>query len=247
MKYILCEDSGSGFEFFKYLKDIYSTSEECEVRTTYGNSGYSDCLEELVQELKTNDTLILAFDSVEVENNFNPKNIITAAKYYCEQVGAKCYYTVYYCFEELFLSYNYLEEMFQSGSYNKSDKSLWVNILHYLHDSIHKGNEYYIDNNDLVKYVKETIKKAGRTKEKFTKAVLTHISGSISGDFKITGGEFGKCWLVSCDCVRMKNKAYRCNECNSRFKGKVDIEKLFELEQNSLSAFVIPFSSVLSD
>ena len=244
MKYILCEDSGSGFQFFRRVRDICSSKEECKVLTSNGNSQYLNCLEKLILELETGDILILAFDSVEVEVGFNPRNIINTAKYFCHQKNVSLYYTIYYCFEEVFLSYQYLEEMFELGTYSKDDKDIWLSILHYIYESIHSGNEYYIGNHDLVEYVKSIIQKAGRTKEKFTKAVLTHISGSILGDFKIYDGAFGNCWIVPCNDIKMKNKSYRCIMCNSRFKNMCKIEKLLELEENALPILTPSLSGI---
>lgn len=246
MKYILCEDSGSGYKYFEYLRDTYSSKDKCKVLSSNGNSNYQDYLENLIKELRQGDVLILAFDNVEVDKGFNPKNIIFSAKYNCEQLGVKLYHTAYYCLEELFLSYKYLEEMFIAGEYKGEDKEKWVAILHYICDSTHKCKEYYIDN-ELVNYVKQVSKKAGKTKEKFTKAVLTHVSGSIFGDFKITDGAFGKCWLTSCDYVNIRNKDYKCRNCSLRFRNKTSTEKASELEQNSLSVLAVPFSCVLKD
>lgn len=246
MKYILCEDSGSGLIFFQQLSKYFS-KEDCKVLTSSGNSTYLDSLESLINDLSEYDTLILAFDSVEITDNFNPRNIINTAKYYCDLINVKLYYTCYYCFEELFLSYKFLKDMFISGSYNKDDKDLWYDILNYIYTSIQSGDDYYDSSNDFVKYVKQSTDKARKTKEKFTKAVLTHVSGSIFGDFKITDGHFGNCWLTCCSDVNIRNKQYRCSKCNSNFKCANSMEKLLELEKHSMSAKVIPFSNVISN
>lgn len=248
MKYILCEDSGSGYSFFRYMvQSLCSSKYECEVITTNGNSGYEECLENLIEKLESKDTLILAFDSVEVTEHFNPRNIINSAKYFCKQKNVSLYYTIYYCFEELFLSYRYLEEMFDKSSYNAEDKEVWLRILQYICECIHKNEEYYVSQNELVDYVKENIKKARKTKEKFTKVVLTHVSGSIIGDFKVYDGKLGKCWAISCNDVKIKNKCYRCTQCNSRFKNKLGKEKIRELELNAIPILSVPCSKVLSD
>lgn len=247
MQYILCEDSGSGFLFFQCIRDIYSSKTECDVITSYGNTNYRDCLENLKTVLKDGDTLILAFDSVEVEKNFNPRNIINSAQYFCEKNNIHLYYTTYYCFEELFLSYKYLTGMFYDGNYNKNDKEIWGKILQYICDSIYAMEDYYNKNDELVKYVISIIPKADKTKEKFTKAIMTHISGSICGDFKIYDGKFGGCWARSCDSIVMNNKVYRCSTCNSRFKGKNSKEKINELESNSISVLSESVSNILSN
>ena len=155
------------------------------------------------------------------------------------------YYTTYYCFEELFLSYRYLTQMFKDGSYNKDDKAIWIDILQYACNSIHNHEEYYNKNHVLVKYVMAMIKKSGKTKEKFTKAVMTHISGSIYGDFKVNDGKMGNCWIKSCADIVMNNKEYRCKICNSRFKKLCDKEKVNELEKNAIAILSVPISEAI--
>ena len=246
MKYIICEDSGSGFTFFKTVRDICFTEDQCEVVSSYGNTNFQDTVKAIIEKLKQGDFLMLAFDSVEVSEDFNPKNIIISAQYGCDKAKATLYYTTYYCFEELFLSYDYLADMFMNGSYKKDDKELWMKLLNYIHDSIFSGNDYYVDN-ELVSYVKSIIKKSNRTKEKFIKAVLTHISGSIRGDFKITDGSLGKCWLQACEIATFTNKEYRCKNCIYNFKGLNASEKLIEIEQHSLCRLSTPFSTILTE
>ncbi|MDD7178924.1 MAG: hypothetical protein SPG09_06185 [Lachnospiraceae bacterium] len=83
-------------------------------------------------------------------------------------------------------------------------------------------------------------------KEKFIKAVLTHISGSIRGDFKITDGSLGKCWLQDCEIATFTNKEYRCKNFISNFKGLNACEKLTEIEQHSLCRLTGAFSTMLT-
>ena len=67
------------------------------------------------------------------------------------------------------------------------------------------------------------------------------------GDFKVYDGKLGKCWQISCEDVKIKNKCYRCTQCNSRFKHKIGREKIEELELNTIPILPLPCSRVLSD
>ena len=247
MIYILCEDSGAGFNFYRKISNIYATESRCKVIPSNGNGNYKKELRKIKYLLQKDDTLILTFDNIETRNSFNSKNILDNAKLICENKKVRLYYTTYYCFEEIFLAYAYLNYMFYKGSYHYEDKNIWIKLLNYIYISLQNETEYYTKNNSLVEYAKSKINKANKNKENFAKAVLTYISGSIRGDFKIHGSNLGKCWLENCGSINMPNKEYRCNNCIARFKYLDSEYKLDELMRYSLPLFKDSLANIFND
>lgn len=242
MYHIICEDKGSGFQFFKYIADIYSNN-SYNIVSSDGNQNFLDKLSEVADILKSGDRLLLAFDNIGVMNKFNPKEIVSKAHKICSKKKVGLWHTKYYCFEEVYLSYSEFFRLCQYHSNDKSELKQYISVLDFVRKSIMSQEDYYDKDNPLINDFIAHIKRAGENREHFCDALLENTSRWVRGNVTICKGSFGECWLRSCDDAKVKNKEYTCNNlCNFCMRRNRADEKLSHLENNSLSVLYLPYS-----
>lgn len=75
------------------------------MKSAYGNINIQDCFDELRLKFKFGDTFTLFFDNVESINGEPVSMILLNIKEVCDSLVVDFRHTTYYCFEELFLTY----------------------------------------------------------------------------------------------------------------------------------------------
>lgn len=259
MRYILCEDSGSGRQFYECIKRILD-AKDVVIRSSYGNRNYSVVLEELYDELQRGDKLLLAFDNVESGEKFVPVEIVRDATYTCEQIGAELWLARYYCFEEIFLSCDELINMCRKVSKNRVIHRL-LPALVLVQNAIINGEEYYgTEHPDILKAM-QVLDGSDKNKESFCALLLQSITHELSCRFEINKGHLGQCWLCDCCLVelgkhkiegrcqyctkpyRKKSKNYMCSKyCTYCMADRTSKEKLEYLEKHTLSTKFYSFA-----
>lgn len=245
MFYILCEDSGSGKDFYKGLCRAFLPNGGYLVDDTHGNKGYLSYLDNFINQNKLGhgDSLLLAFDNVESSKTFDVASIIEFAEDISSKRGVSIFYTEYYCFEEVYLSYDgFLEYVGKRLLSGNDSSSAWYSALKYVHDSIQSEQKYYIRENDNVKFVISMAKYADLGREKFCKALLHNTSRELGQSFTISSGSLGKCWIISCSDISMKSKEHFCSKCGYCCKSCDSKEKYLDIDKRSMCSNSIPFS-----
>lgn len=240
MHYIICEDEGSGYQFFDCISKICNTP--CKLVSSRGNQNFSMKLLEVAEELNNGDKLLLAFDNIGVVKGFNPKDIIIKAVEICRIKNVNLWITMYYCFEEVFLSYSELHRLCKYFAPTDNKLSQYEQVLDFVRTSIMNNEDYYDKFNPLVSNFINDIKRAGENREHFCDALLANVSRLIKGKLSINKGSLGACWLSNCNDLKFKNKDFICHCCNYCMKDKSSVDKLLNLESNSASVLYRPFS-----
>lgn len=130
MIYIVTEDNTSALSFWKEFMKRSKEPYEFVLETLMnngelklgGNWTLKAQIKYVTKHIKAKDTLFIAFDTMSLkgtykpvksksntkntENKFNPGDIIRMGNNLCKGKGCKFIYTLYYCFEEMFLKRN---------------------------------------------------------------------------------------------------------------------------------------------
>lgn len=244
MRYILCEDTGSGFKFFESVRDAYGFDDStCKVISSNGNQQYQDCMTALLGTLNSGDKLLLAFDNIGIVDNFNPKTIVALATNKCKQLGVDLWYTSFYCFEELFLSYKELKHLCSSIKGKDAELQTMLVALSHVNTCIFSSTEYYDRETSCISDVIKIAPKAGKNKEHFCSELLRRLTARLRaekmGVFYISKSVLGKCWLDSCTSIRLGT---RCSDCISNLKDKDAKDKVLYMECNSCTRLHNSFS-----
>lgn len=200
---------------------------------TAGNTTLKKQATMTLQKSEPGDTLFIAFDNVDSTDTFCVADFINGLISVCKHKHVKLVYTKYYCFEELYLGYNGLENMCRR--YIKD--SMLLNVLEYVSNCIHENKNYYDINEGCIQYMISCATSAEKNREHFASALLTKVTRELMGYFTISKKEksFGKCWYV--DCLRLKQNnsdkhiLFFCNQCAYRCKDSKSADKLRDVIQ----------------
>lgn len=154
----------------------------------------------------------------------------------CSIKGVKFRFSLYFCFEELILTYNPILNMA-----NIEEK--FRNELMAVIDSIMQGYNYFRVC-DLT-YWKDRYKhRSGvlRTRESLSSYICTEVTSRIKGNFKVTKNSIGSCWIS--DCIDTTLHENVCAMCKYPSKNCTFREKLKDLDENSVSRLSSPFSTI---
>ena len=194
--HIIVEDAGSGKEFWAAVNKEFLDSK--------GNIIEAGGVTNLDKELRKNfelgnissgDYILIAFDntgtlqaSVQMEK---------LKKHATEYKLSGLIFTTYYCFEEIFLSFERLLDWVKP---RLSDSE--IALIQFIGNSIRERKDYLTNHsefetefNQLVESRHLTIKALGR--EKLSANLLSYITQQNIG-FKITKGSIGSCWIHDC-------------------------------------------------
>lgn len=257
MLYVITEDTNSGREFWRIALtnilglDKFTIVEFCKnvngVDIT-GNHGLERQVNKVLTETaKVGDCIFVALDNIGQHTRIDPKtgtkhgfdsgDFIANTAIKCQNAQVGFLYTAYYCFEELFLSYLGLEELCQIDS---RDNKL-SEVITYVKDCIDNGKEYYSRKNKHVQYVISIRQDADKNKEHFADALLYQATRNIKhGEFRISKevNGLGKCWICGCQQpLNIKNATFNCEHCCYRVKKQSTLEKLLDIDKNSLLRF----------
>lgn len=231
MLYIVTEDEGSGFQFWKSVADnLLINQRNITLTTSKGVANIPRILKRL--NLKLGDTLLLAVDAVYDNSSASIKDIFELALLICHRAQARLIRTTYYCFEEVFLSYNKIEFMCKGQAADR-DRKLIVTVRNSIYNQVNYAQSEALNDSLLP----TSIKKTG-SREKLAKALLSYITFKMAGMFKVVSGTLGRCWIDSCNDLRQhKSKILTpqyCSKCSYACKEGTAISKLEHLDENTL-------------
>lgn len=259
MLYLITEDRTSGRRFWnklfsellgadKYRQLPFDKNSKSDDVT--GNTSLDAQVNNVLKQIEVNDGIFIAFDNIGSSKRvnritgekagFDSGDFIIRTLEKCNLFKVNLYFTLYYCFEELYLSYGGLEELYKEDG---RDRNL-LNVLGYVKKHIKDGTEYFDINNKYVKYIIDIRKDAGKNKEHFADALLYHATDKIKhGLFRISKESKKdcvlKCWTGTCDELRkntkeLSEKGFFCKNCKFRMKDAGSVNKLLDLNDDSL-------------
>lgn len=252
MIYIVTEDNTSALSFWKEFMKRSKEPYEFVLETLISNGelklGGNWTLKTQIRyadkHIKAKDTLFIAFDTMSLkgtykpiksksntkntENKFNPGDIIRMGNNLCKGKGCKFIYTLYYCFEEMFIMN---DEIINLCS-NIKNKTMYK-VLVDMHDKI-KANQFKFSYFKRTKMYKELSSKYHiSNREHLDNLILAYCTQQISpGKFKINKKDkifevtgVAACWIQECQDIQKeflkRNEWYnskRCNNCTYKYK-----------------------------
>lgn len=263
MLYVITEDSNSGRDFWKAVFNTFldntdfeiidfntTTSANGKIVSITGNMALDDLVNKALMKAKKDDSLFVAFDAIGTSSHINKKtgkkeyfdsgDFINNTHQKCSIKGVNFYVTSYYCFEEIYLSYIELENLVDVDS----NMQQLVGVLKYVRNCINNNTEYYDRKRQEVQCVISIKPDAQKNKEHFADALLFQATYAIkTGRFTISKKEEKPllCWLLDCTHLQgVKNKKYPskydCDNCKFKMKNCNTLEKLIDLDNNSLTS-----------
>lgn len=239
MLYIVTEDKNSARDFWKIVADTFMGAENYVLEPLSVGGGGNTRLQEQVTNVFTKiqkgDILFVAFDNIANTKNFVPSDFIIKTAARCKRAGVTFQYTTYYCFEELYLSYDELVKL--SCNYKDWD------IVGFVSQCIKDAIDYYVDPvvQDYIKQIENTNLS---NREHFLNYLLVETSKMINGYFQITksGQCFDKnaeCWVKDCTQIQANMTEQQCNnvcdvQCKYCCKEKTTRDKLIDLKEKSI-------------
>lgn len=219
MIYIITEDKNSARDFWEIAAKNHVGDSNYKmvplVNESAGNTTLDAQVQSIIGKLNSGDILFIAFDNIANTSTFNPANFIRKIEAKCNELGVKFKFTRYYCFEELYLSYDALIEM------SDVQKSFYK-LLVYVHECINNGDDYYTS--DLVNSFIQNSNRNIPNKEHFTNVLLIEATKYLKGHFGILkqAGAFYKqaeCLVQSCSDIQnnMSEQQYN-NVCKTQCK-----------------------------
>lgn len=243
--HFLCEgEKGkSEYQFIQRIIDEFRTSEQYTLTAVGGNEGISQAFLELSNQFKAGDIFILFFDHVETIAGRTVPVILQEIREICKNKSVHFRYTTYYCFEELFLSYEGLDDLIVP----KLHKCI-IELVK-IREDIRSGKKDYRMRFDYKFWIDLFPNLASaKTREQLSARLLVELLLSTNGRFRVNKSSVGECWLYSCSILE-KDKVinYRiCEKCTYCCKGCAFRDKLADLDSRSVSSLSEPFSSIFN-
>ena len=239
MFYFVCEGQKdkSEYSFILRLTELYNTSNlPFDLLSADGNVNIKDLLYNLIPKCMAGDTIILFFDNIEEINGVPTYDLLNSCINLCIQRGINFRYTVYYCFEELFLTYDKLLFLIKDVRHNQ--------LVAKISDCIMNGINYLdcldvSEINELSKLLSLDVYKC--TRETLSASLLGLVTNRINGRFHISKSHIQDCWLQDCESLDIP---YKCDKCEYTIKFVLD--KITDLDSNSISKFSCPFSTMFN-
>lgn len=248
MTYLITEDTTSGREFWIKVLQTYKTKgtfKVCALPCIEGNefSGNTTLTKQLIDiecKLNAGDKLLIAFDMT-TSRVFDSTDFLDRAMEICARHNVELNISNYYCFEEIYLSYEELTNLYKSS---KLCKSVVLDALEYVRKSLLNGYNYFDESDEIQNFIKYYSRDSNKNREHFASALLIEVTSSISGYFKIIKSKNcfngqGACWLNDCTNVQSNMTTGQINglcnsKCNYICKMCTTIDKLTDLENRSI-------------
>lgn len=250
MLYFIAEDSNSAHTFWINVLDIFA-KEYIEIKTNlygaevYGNRSLESKVDNALNKTKAGDVLFVAFDNIGTPlvsggDAFDSGDFILNTDSKCRGKKVEFLFTKYFCFEEVYITYEELEEMCRK----EGDIKL-ADVIRYVKTHIVNGTDYFNKRDEHVNDLISMVNDAGVNKEHFSDALLYQATKSLKhGIFKISKkrGEFGDCWINDCAVFRDKkqntrlgkNLEYFCRHCVYCLRDSSTKQKLTDLDRRSI-------------
>lgn len=202
MKYVITEDSNSGYKVWVAIAKCLNTS--VIVKSSDGNKNLTKKLSDL--PLARGDSVLVALDRV----GFAIDSIMTSIINYCRTLGVKIEFTEYYCIEEVFVSYkNWNTRGFNLPTVADSCGLAFETI------------NTYINNNKKYSPLKMrecqgfilSYRLRGKTKEHILAVLLQQYTRRST--YRVGRKTISNCWLVGCCPDSMDNSVKSLCAANS--------------------------------
>lgn len=251
MIYFISEDSNSAHTFWiqvlETFADAYTeVNTDVQGKKAYGNSSLESRVDYALAKARPGDSLFIAFDNIgspltpDGYAAFDSGDFILNTEAKCISRQVKLYTTNYYCFEEVYISYEELESM----CLKDGDAEL-ASAVRYVREQINKGADYFDKSNPNVAHIMSIAKDDSTNKEHFADALLYQATRSIEhGYFAISKEQdgFGRCWITACEEIGNRKQSqksrstltYFCNHCAYTAKGADRKQKLLDIEKRSV-------------
>lgn len=257
MLYVITEDTNSGRDFWNKVFNIFLGKDNYEMvqfiqdkngKPISGNMALNRLVDKALLKAKAGDSIFIAFDNIGSSKRVNTKtakdygfdsgDFINITLQKCSISKVNLYISSYYCFEEIYLSY---EGLYELCKIDGKDQQL-TSVVKFVKDSILNGTEYYDRNNKNIQYVISKRQDAAHNKEHFADALLFQSTYGIKNGYFVISKSTNKncilkCWTETCSVLRnknLKNIQHFCSNCKFCMRDKSDIEKLIDLNNRSL-------------
>lgn len=252
MLYIITEDTNSARAFWKEVAEVFRGNGNYTLvplpkgkdnKDSGGNTTLKNQINYMMSYAKAQDELLIAFDNISNANNFNTTKFIKWAINKCKVNNISVKFTSYYCFEELYLSYYELIDMYKKCNY----KEVVLKALEFTNKSIMNRIDYFDKSvSEVANFIQYYKNDSGKNREHFANALLLEVTKTIGDRFKITksGDCFdtsGMCWLKSCtdiqDKMHPKEKINLCDiRCKYKCKNAYLRNKIIDLDKRSMTS-----------
>lgn len=237
MLYIITEDSKSGYEFWKIVFESYLKENEYIINVAAGNRSLRKTFNDTLDDCQdSSDSILLIFDNIDDTSSINPGNLIEYCEASCREKSVCFYFSDFYCFESIFLSY---KELLNMTSNCKQDVK---NTVEYVNNAINKGYGYWESTDEIVDAFLDKNGIIANNREHFESELLSIATYDIGyGYFHIKKSTIskGKCWLNSCVDIQadMNSHVYEkdCQaKCRFTNKNMHTVRKLNDIFDNSI-------------
>ena len=250
MIYLITEDSNSARDFWIKAFDTFYRGSYKLVKLPVNDKGISfggngtirRQINSIIRTLSRGDTLAIAFDNIKETPSFSPRVLVSDTIKKCRKLGINLNATTYYCFEEMYLSYDETLKMYEKVGTNE----IVLNTLRYVHKAINDKVDYFDDSGIVNKFIEYYGKDSWKNREHFANALLMEVTKSLSKwlfiikkskCFDIKGS--GQCWINDCSVIQKsmhpKQVQKQCNlDCGFMCKNCTAKEKLLDLESKSI-------------
>ena len=252
MLYIITEDSNSARDFWQCVARTFRSAESfllvpfpigSDGRTASGNTTLKAQVLSIFPKLQAGDKVFAAVDCV--ANNakgFSAHDFVKWGTRLCMKKGAEFAATSYWCFEDLYLSYDEVLTMYRK---NSVAENVVVGALQYVHDHLQNGTDYFDTSQEIQNFI-DLHSSAGKNREHFANELLMEVTRALkgSGHFAITKSEgafykSAECWLRDCSNIKEKMASQQiiniCDKkCEYCCKDKGTADKLIDLDTRSI-------------
>ena len=222
--YIITEDSNSARDFWQCVAQTFRSVDSfllvsfpigSDGQTASGNTTLKAQVLSIFPKLQAGDKVFVAVDCV--ANNtkgFIAHDFVKWGTRLCMKKGAEFVATSYWCFEDLYLSYDEVLAMYLK---NPVAENVVIAALQYVHDNLQNGTDYFDTSREIQNFI-DLHNSAGKNREHFANELLMEVTRALKGNghFAITKsvGAFRKsaeCWLR--DCSDIKEDVLKMEEC----------------------------------
>lgn len=189
--YIVTEDTNSARAFWNSVAMVFRGKDSYimvpllkgkDNKNSSGNTTLKSQVIHIISHLKTQDELLIVFDNINNANNFNTVSFIKWTISICKCHNIKVRFTSYYCFEELYLSYQELINMYKKCKY----KEVVLKTLEFTNKSILNKVNYFDKSVDIVSdFIQYYKNDSGKNREHFANALLLEVTKNIGDRFRI--------------------------------------------------------------
>lgn len=250
--YIITEDSNSARDFWQCVAQTFRTVDSfllvsfpigSDGQTASGNTTLKAQVLGIFPKLQAGDKVFVAVDCV--ANNtkgFIAHDFVKWGTRLCMKKGAEFVATSYWCFEDLYLSYDEVLAMYLK---NPVAENVVIAALQYVHDNLQNGTDYFDTSREIQNFI-DLHNSAGKNREHFANELLMEVTRALKGNghFAITKsvGAFRKsaeCWLRDCSDIKEKMAQQQviniCDKkCEYCCKDKGTVDKLIDLDTRSI-------------